>query len=81
MKRAMCIGAAVVLSVSHAWGGTVGFDPPVQVVDLGDPVSIVTFEVFVSETEFIHEFTGIDVYVGSHDMDVVDFVLVPFPKR
>lgn len=77
MKRATVLTVAVLLSTSSALGGTVRFEPPVQVVNLGAPVSTVSFDIVIEEPEVLPEFDALDLYFGLVDLRFIEFVFDP----
>lgn len=75
MKK-LAFGLMLVVFVSsHAFGGTVGFDPNPAVIDLSvDPTATIGVTI-LSPLDTIADFTAVNIIIGSSDLAMVGFTL------
>ncbi len=74
MKRVALVAVPLVLAVSSARGGTIGFDPPIQVVDPSIDTQVV-FDLTVESLVQMASFNAFDLVTGSDDLAVVRWEL------
>jgi hypothetical protein len=77
MKRVAFVAVPLVLVVSSTRGGTIGFDPPIQVVDPSIETQVV-FDLTVESLDQMASFNAFDLVAGSDDLAVVRWELA-FP--